>query len=227
VYLNNELLGFSKDSRLPCEFDCTNAMLQEGENELYVVVIRWSDGSFVEDQDHWWMAGIHRSVELVRRPVGAKIMDYRVQADADGHLGIVVDLKECGVSNRRVVAKLYSDEQLSPDGEWKVGDEIWTGEGAGEETNCLVCGTVDTPKLWSAEEPNLYTLTLSLMEPGGLVTQVESCRVGFRTVEIEHGMVLVNGKRITVCGVNRHEHDPDHGKVVSVKRMQQDIELLK
>jgi beta-galactosidase len=227
VYLNHELLGFSKDSRLPCEFDCSNAMLQEGENELYVVVIRWSDGSYVEDQDHWWMAGIYRSVELVRRPVGADILDYRVQADADGHLGIVVDLKESGVTNRRVVAKLYSDEQLLPDGEWKVGDEVWTGEGTGGGTHCLVCGTVDTPKLWSAEEPNLYTLTLSLVGPGGRVTQVESCRVGFRTVDIEHGVVLVNGKRITVCGVNRHEHDPDHGKVVSVKRMQQDIEVMK
>jgi beta-galactosidase len=227
VYLNHELLGFSKDSRLACEFDCTNAMLKEGENELHVVAIRWSDGSYVEDQDHWWMAGIHRSVELVRRPVGADILDYRVQADSDGHLGIVVDLKESSVSNRRVVATLYCDAQLSPDGEWKSGDEVWTGEEVGEGTHCLVCGKVATPKLWSAELPNLYTLTLSLVDPGGRVTQVESCRVGFRTVDIQHGVVLINGKRITVCGVNRHEHDPDHGKVVSVKRMQQDIEVMK
>jgi beta-galactosidase len=174
-----------------------------------------------------WLEFIVLYCRIVRRPVGADILDYRVQADADGHLGIVVDLKDSGVTNRRVVAKLYSDEQLSPDGEWKVGDEVWMGEGTGEGTHCLVCGTVDTPKLWSAEVPNLYTLTLSLVGPGGRVTQVESCRVGFRTVDIEHGVVLVNGKRITVCGVNRHEHDPDHGKVVSVKRMQQDIEVMK
>ena len=96
AYVNHELVGFSKDSRLPCEFDITKALLrqEEGPNELHLVVIRWSDGSYVEDQDHWWMAGIHRSVEIVRRPVGADIMDYRVQADADGHLGIVVDLRD-------------------------------------------------------------------------------------------------------------------------------------
>jgi hypothetical protein len=92
------------------------------------------------------------TVELVRRPVGTDILDYRVQANADGNLGIVMDLKESLVCliKEWLVAKLYSDEQLSPDGEWKVEDEVWTGEGGGGVTHCLVCGTVDTTKLWSA-----------------------------------------------------------------------------
>lgn len=232
VYVNHELVGFSKDSRLPCEFDVTKALLlreQGRPHELHIVVIRWSDGSYVEDQDHWWMAGIHRSVELVRRPIGADLIDYRVQADADGHLGISVDVRESeSLSSRKVVAKLYSDEQLTADGDWRQGGQVWTGEAAVEGPHCLITGTVSpTPKLWSAEEPNLYTLTVSLVNSDEVVTQVESCRVGFRTVEIQHGTVLVNGKRITICGLNRHEHDPDDGKCVRVDRMIQDIKLMK
>lgn len=230
AYINHELIGFSKDSRLPCEFDCTNALSlrEEGPNELYIVVIRWSDGSYVEDQDHWWMAGIHRSVELVRRPHGANIMDYRVQADADGHLGISIDVRGPD-SNQKVVAKLYADEQLTSDGDWRKGREVWKSEEAVKGSHCLITGSVSpAPRLWSAEEPNLYTLTLSLVNSDQKVTsQVESCRVGFRTVEIQQGVVLVNGRRIFVCGLNRHEHDPDHGKVVRVDRMKQDIELMK
>ncbi len=229
VYINHELVGFSKDSRLPCEFNVTNALRLERPNQVHIVVIRWSDGSYVEDQDHWWMAGIHRSVELVRRPAGADIIDYRVQADADGHLGIAVDLRKTTFSNQKVVAKLYSDEQLDRDGDWKKGRIVWTNEKVVDDhRHCLISETVEpAPKLWSAEEPNLYTLTLVLMDSNQKVTQVESCRVGFRTVDIHDGVVRVNGKRVTICGLNRHEHDPDHGKVVRVDRMKQDIELMK
>ena len=112
--------------------------------------------------------------------------------------------------------------------------EIGTGDGKyglvkklRKNRHCLITGNVPSVKLWSAEEPNLYTLTVSLIDVEQIVTQVESCRVGFRSVEIQQGVVLVNGKRITICGLNRHEHDPDDGKVVRVDRMKQDIELMK
>ena len=87
-------------------------------------------------------------------------------------------------------------------------------------------------KLWTAETPNLYTLVLEQSQSDGddqaaVITQVESCRVGFRTIDIKNGVLQVNGKRIMVCGINRHEHDPDHGKVVSLERMKQDITILK
>lgn len=242
VFLNQQLLGFSKDSRLPGEFDCTEELNDDKENTLHVVVIRWSDGSYVEDQDHWWLAGIHRSVELVRRPPGADISDYRVQADANGHLHIVVDVEPNNLSakmpnrKRAVVARLYSDEQTTPDGDWKEGEEIWNFSATvdPETQQCLISDFVTpTPKEWSAELPHLYTLTLTLIEykdqddNQGTIRQVESCRVGFRTVEIKDGILWVNGQRITICGINRHEHDPDQGKVVNVARMKQDIELLK
>ena len=232
VFLNHQQIGFTKDSRLPAEFDVTPA-LQDKDNTLHLVVIRWSDGSFVEDQDHWWMAGVHRSVELIRRPRGVDITDFHVHADASGRLKVLVDTRQAfpatANSRRAIVARLYDDLQLSPDGkDWKKGSEIWTGtQTVPEDGPCILGGTISPlPKLWTAETPNLYTLTLALMD-GDKELQVESCRVGFRTVEIVDGLVLVNGKKITVCGVNRHEHDPDNGKVVSHASMKLDIEILK
>jgi hypothetical protein len=230
VYLNGQLIGFSKDSKLPCEFDITDTV-QHDANVLQVVVIRWSDGSYVEDQDQWWMAGIHRSVELIRRPAGADILDYQVQADASGNITCSVDCRTTFpvAGERQIVLELYEDEQLTVDGEWKEGPCIWKAvRTIDAQVQCNVSDMVDASKVrtWTAETPNLYTLTVSLLVDDK-VQQVESCRVGFRTVEIKKGMVMVNGRRITVCGMNRHEHDPDHGKVVSLERMKQDICILK
>ena len=221
VFVNGNFIGFSKDSRLPCEFEVPD--LQE-DNLLQVVVMRWSDGSYVEDQDHWWMAGIHRSVELIRRPATANLMNYHVQADANGHLGIAAWCRAC--ENAKLRFQLWDDIQTNADGAYTAGACLWEMQLNARE-RVSVSAQLDDVKLWSAELPHLYTLTVSYELADGEVTQVESCRVGFRTVDIQNGQVLVNGVAITVCGMNRHEHDPDHGKVVSLDRMKQDIVLLK
>jgi beta-galactosidase/beta-glucuronidase len=195
--------------------------------------------------------GIHRSVELIRRPLGADIIDYQVQADASGHITCHIECRRPIVvirrsQQQRIVVRLYDDEQLTADGDvWKEGKCIWTAshmlEAEHGDNNFLVSVNVSGDiggadlRLWSAETPHLYTLTVSLettatdtsAETTRTVQQAESCRVGFRTIDIHDGTVHVNGKRITVCGMNRHEHDPDHGKVVSLERMKQDICLLK
>ena len=227
VYLNKLLVGFSKDSRLPFELDISAALRYDDTNVLEVVVIRWSDGSYVEDQDHWWMAGIHRSVELIQKPMTMAITDFRVQADDDGLLEVVIDCKTG--SKGKVVMTLYQDEQVSPDGGMVEGPMVWTTTAmVTDEGKCEIAETIHPrPKLWSAELPNLYTLVLEYVLESGEVSQVESCRIGFRSVEIQNGQVLVNDKRITVCGINRHEHDPKEGKVVSLARMKQDIEICK
>jgi len=244
VQLNDQFIGFSKDSRLPGEFDVTPALRPTG-NTLQVVVLRWSDGSYVEDQDQWWMAGIHRSVELVRRPAAADILDYAVQADASGHISINVDCRrnndnERRRQQRRVKVELYDDDQIDADGDaWRKGQCVWSASHELKADNkgfsvlsCNLSGDLPTARLWTAETPNLYTLVVTLEVAGEkgaavTVTQAESCRVGFRSVDIHDGAVHVNGKRITVCGMNRHEHDPDRGKVLSLERMKQDICLLK
>lgn len=148
---------------------------------------------------------------------------------------------------RKIVVRLYNDEQLTADGDvWRQGQCLWTAshelvDGSEKNKRRMVGVTLSGDingadlHLWSAETPHLHTLTITLEaaaaavdgETPWLVQQSESCRVGFRTIDILDGIVHVNGQRITVCGINRHEHDPDHGKVVSLERMKQDVCLLK
>jgi len=221
VYLNGKFVGFSKDSRLPAEFIIRPAV----HNALVIVVARWSDGSYVEDQDDWWMAGLHRSVDVCQRPA-VRILDYLVQADANGHLQVKV--RTFG-ANGNLTLQLYNDEQVSVLGkDWKKGTCLMELHET-TTTNLVTTFSADLdPSLlqtWTAETPHLYTLVLSLTK--GKSTHCESCRVGFRTLDIANGAVHVNGRPITVAGINRHEHDPDHGKVARWERMVQDICLLK
>ena len=231
LVLNGMKIGMSKDSRLPCEFDVTSALRQKN-NTLFLAVIRWSDGSYLEDQDHWWMAGIHRSVELIKRSISADILDYQVQADASGTLSASVDCRpqNSNSKERDVIFRLYEDIQLDFKGNFTRGSCILNQTIPVDESRNIACVTAnfDSSKLnlWTAETPNLYTLTIAICKDGKTM-QVESCRVGFRTVQIQNGCLEVNGKRITICGINHHDFDPDGGKVVSLDRMRQDITLLK
>lgn len=228
IFLNNKEVGYSQDSRLPASFDITPYVKQQM-NVLHVVVCRWSDGSYLEDQDHWWMAGIHRPVEITRRTRGADVLDFRVQGDMDGHLAVCADLRR-SVERRKIQLSLYNDKQLGGLGGCKTGDLVWTHSDIvdGEHIEYKAHGFVSQPNLWSAEFPNLYTLVLTLFDSYGTqILQVESCRIGFRSIDIKNGIFVLNDRPITICGVNRHEHDPDNGKVVSIESMQKDIMLAK
>ena len=301
VYWNGEMIGFCKDSRLPSEFSIpqhhfmdhvdepTSATMNRNQHVLHLVVARWSDGTYLEDQDHWWMAGIHRSVELVRRPNNADILDYKIdRASHHGELKVQVktrNRKEYITQRPRrfVTLWLFEDDQVVPTkfascdsstctdydessnetpSVWNPSrSEIWAdtksipGNMDVTEQTTTLCfqTTIVNPRCWTAETPNLYTLVIEQHEDAadeGLsaeeqqpneigsgtkfsktrkrTTQVESCRVGFRTVGItKKGILHVNEKRVTICGINRHEHDPDYGKVVSLDRMKQDIVVLK
>lgn len=229
VYLNHKFVGFSKDSRLPAEFDVSQALERSG-NILEIVVMRWSDGSYVEDQDDWWMAGIQRSVELIRRNAGADMLDFQIQADAGGHISCAVDV-QASKTPRKLQLKLYDDIQTSGDGDHTRGTCVLSHTMELRENRDQVTLAADMNpeklQLWTAETPNLYTLTISLLDQDAKVLQTESTRIGFRTINIHDGAVHINGQPITVCGVNHHDHDPDTGKFVSIDRMKQDICLLK
>jgi len=168
------------------------------------------------------MAGIHRPVELVLRPPHADILDYRVEAAADGSLSVQVHCREAGyhaggASKRQVVARLYADQADVHGDDFRPGECLWTRTTAvaTDEHGCSACLSdkvlVDgrPPLQWTAETPNLYTLTLSLVvyDRAGVATtrQIESCRVGFRTVSIKNGRVLINSRAITVCGMVRRD----------------------
>jgi len=246
LWANGRRAGYSQDSRTPAEFDLTD-YLQPGTNHLAVEVYRWSDGSYLEDQDKWRMSGIFRPVYLYSTG-DARIRDFAVRTELDsncrdGTLQIKPDLAAYAsrsLTNWTVRAQLYdADSQpvftnelshdaveiLNPNYNAKILDERMPQRG--EPKFAWLEGKVANPMKWTAETPNLYTLVLRLCDADGKVVEADSCRVGFRKIEIRAGRFLVNGQPIRLRGVNRHEIDPDTGQSLSMERMVQDITLMK
>ncbi|TEU10442.1 MAG: DUF4981 domain-containing protein [Anaerolineales bacterium] len=230
LWVNGREVGYSQGSRLPAEFNVTQHV-QPGANMLAVKVYRWSDGSYLEDQDHWRLSGIYRDVYLYAAP-HVSVRDYWVRTELDDdycHATLRVRAKIGNFCPQRIEG--YSLEATALDSQ---GIAVWSEtltadvavEGKGELTLELV-RDVPNPKKWSAEEPNLYLLLLVLKDASGQVIQVERCKFGFRRVELHSGQLLVNGMPVSIKGVNRHDHHPDRGKAVTVESMIQDIRLMK
>jgi beta-galactosidase/evolved beta-galactosidase subunit alpha len=198
VWVNGQEVGFSKGSRLPAEFDIT-PIVRPGQNTLAVRVVQWSDGSYMEDQDMWWLSGIFRDVYLLARP-DTHVADLHVHAPADGKLKVNTTLAG-KTDGCRVTTKLL------------------------DHTGRVVKPL--PPRLWSAEDPYLYTLLVTLKDAAGNVLEVVPQRVGFRTIEIKGDRFLVNNVGIKLKGVNRHESHPDLGSAVPVEAMIHDIVLMK
>jgi len=229
VWLNGQMLGFSKDSRLPAEFDITD-FVQLGENLVALRIFRWSDGSYVEDQDFWRLSGIFRDVTLWSAPT-LHIRDFAVVTELDDdYTNATLHLRAHVRNYTGVVAAGQVEAQLLDPSGQPLFDEplaaIVSVEKDGETTVTL-SAPISNPAKWSAEHPTLYTLLLSLHDETGALVEVESCRVGFRSVEIRGGLLLVNGVRVLIKGVNRHEHDPETGHTVSEALMIEDIRLMK
>ncbi len=203
VWVNGKYVGYSEDSKIAAEFDITK-YVKKGKNLIAMQVMRWCDGSYLEDQDFWRFTGIAREVYLYARPK-AHLVDYVIRQDYAGRKGLLeVDIK---------AGKGLKVEATLEDAEGKV-----VGSGLTQ--------TVDNAKAWSAETPYLYTLLLKVKK-GENVVEVVKQRVGFRHIEIKGGQLLVNGQPILIKGVDRHELDPDGGYVMSVDRMRQDISIMK
>lgn len=230
VWVNGDLVGFSQDSFTPAEFDIT-PYLVEGENKLAVEVYRWSDASWLEDQDFWRLSGIFRDVYLYATPV-AHMADFKVLTDLDEaceHAELRIQVKVTnydglGVGTHRVEAVLYDSEQKPL---WNAPLSATVDLNGKLKQDVELSVKVESPALWSAEKPNLYTLVLSLKDEGGALLETESCKVGFRKFEIHDGLMKINGERIVFKGVNRHEFDTDRGRSVDNDSMLADILLMK
>jgi len=239
VWVNGKFLGYGEDACLPSEFNVT-PYLVKGENIVSVQVIRWSDASYLEDQDHWRLSGIQREVFLMAEPK-LRIADIHVQARLDkqyqdGILSIRPRLDNyTGDTARNLVlkAQLYDNMNqpvLAEPLRMKAADII--NESFPRLDNPkfgLLETTVKNPLKWSDEEPNLYTLVLSLEGPDGTVAEAKSCKVGFRSVEFRDGdsKLLINGKLTYLYGVNRHDHHPVKGKALSREDIRRDVLQIK
>ncbi|MCK4879549.1 MAG: DUF4981 domain-containing protein [Bacteroidales bacterium] len=228
LWVNGEKVGYSQGSKTPAEFNITS-YLREGENQVAVEVYRWSDGSWLECQDFWRISGIEREVYLEARP-DIHIHDYFCRAGLTndfltGILDIEVEVRAVG---GKIKGSYTIDASLLP----SVGEKVWAKVLSLEQVDkgvlkAAFSDLVDDVQKWSAETPDLYTLVLALKDGDGNILEHLSSRVGFRTSEIKYGKLLVNGKAITLKGVNRHEHDEFEGHVVSEEMMLKDIELMK
>ncbi|MBC7186416.1 MAG: DUF4981 domain-containing protein [Calditrichaeota bacterium] len=232
LWVNGVLVGYSQDSRTPAEFNITG-FLKPGENLLAVEVYRWSDGSYLEDQDFWRLSGIFRDVYLVARPM-VYVRDFfvRTELDAayrDATLRVTAKVRNngpAGVKKPTLEAVLLDGiEPGAPVLAKMTASTPYLESGA--ESTMLLRAELANPRKWSAEKPHLYTLVLTLKDAEGQVLEVIPSRVGFRSVEIKGGQLLVNGKPIYIKGVNRHEHDPDTGHYVTFESMVRDILLMK
>ena len=204
VWVNGKYVGYSEDSKVAAEFNITK-YLKSGKNLIAMQIMRWCDGSYLEDQDFWRFTGIAREVYLYSTPK-VRIQDFFITQDYQDGKGILgVDAKIVG-GKAQLESKLY-------DAEGKL-----VAEG--------LQATVDNAKAWTAETPYLYVLELQLKK-GDNVLQTIRKKIGFRNITIKGGQLLVNGQPILIKGADRHELDPDGGYIVSVDRMIQDIKIMK
>jgi len=227
VWVNGKQVGYSQGSMAPAEFNITD-YVHPGKNLIAVQVFRWSDGSYLEDQDTWRLSGIYRDVYLMHTP-DLHIRHFKAVAGLtedfkNGTIDITVHIHNYGdsASYSSCTAELYdSRNQLIKTIQFP-GVEVDGKSEISQNQKITIPGV----KSWSAETPNLYSLVLSISKNEDTFEYI-STRIGFRRVEIKNGQMLVNGKPVILKGVNRHEHDPVKGRTVDKELMIKDIKLMK
>ncbi|MFT5217154.1 MAG: beta-galactosidase [Glaciecola sp.] len=226
VWLNGEYIGYSQGSKLPAEFNITKAA-KTGKNTIAIQIFRWTDGSYLECQDFWRISGIERDVFIYARPK-IRIKDFEVTSTLDkgyenGLLNIDIDLKNHNPKNNKleVSYKLLDGNTVISIGENKVQINKF------QEASTSFKTTIPNVKPWNAEHPNLFTLVLETKDSKGKTIEISRTKIGFRSIEIKNGLLLVNGQRITIKGVNTQETDPETGHVMSEEMIMKDIKLWK
>ena len=233
VWVNGQPVGYAEDSKLPSTF-CITPYLTEGVNSLSVQVMRFASSSYLEDQDYWYLDGIYRSVELIAKPA-RRIEDMKFTADFDpvcGGATVDADVRVTrfdGYANWGVKLELFDDTGKS------VASALAApNPSAGFRNDVLPnAGTarlhlkLDKARPWNPESPALYTAVVTLLDEFGAEIDFESSRIGFKRVEIRNGIVLLNGARLIIKGVNRHEHEAYHGRSVPRDFMVREILRMK
>ena len=242
AYVNGRAVGLSKGSRLPAAFDVTDA-LRPGVNIVAAAVVRWSDASWIEDQDQWWHAGLTRGVTLTATDDGW-LHDVAATATLDDDLatGVLRARAEVGFRGAppagwRVDFRLETLEGRAlhraalggPVPRFEHGPPLREFVSAMQFAGPFVEATLRVPRVraWSSESPALYRLVALLKDAEGRVREATALRVGFRRVEIRGGELLLNGKAVLIRGMNRHEHDPRTGRTLDPAAIRRDLALMK
>jgi beta-galactosidase len=225
VWVNGKKIGYNEDSKTPATFNITN-FVQKGKNTVAVQVLRWSDGSYLEDQDFWRISGIERDV-FIYAVNKVTIRDFRVVSDLENeykdglfNLSLQIDNNSKVDSKNNVSIKLL-------DGEKEIFSDTKNTLAKAGSTTLNFNTKLPNVKTWNAETPNLYTLLIELKDNNGKVTEATSIKVGFRNVAIKNNQFLVNGKPVLIKGVNIHDHSETEGHVISEELTLKDLELMK
>ncbi|MET8078639.1 glycoside hydrolase family 2 TIM barrel-domain containing protein [Streptomyces sp. NPDC005303] len=230
VWINGELVGYHEDSYTPAEYDIT-PHLKPGTNQIAVEVYRYSDGDWLEDQDMIRLSGIFRSVHLYSTPA-VHLRDFKLDTPlgddyTSAQLSVTASVRDYGGGNQ---GRYTVETQLYDSG----GHPVWSRPlqqavalDAGDETTVQAAKAVPAPKLWSAEQPNLYTAVLRLRDPAGKVIETLSHRVGLREFALKDGLMRINGKPVSFRGTNRHEMHPDRGTALTRADLVKDITIIK
>ncbi len=221
-WLNGELVGYSEDSRLPAHFNISK-YLKSGKNRLALKVFRYSDGSYMEDQDYWKYSGIERSVYVYARPK-VRVKDFKLTAGLDKAF-LNGELKTDIIMNQAQDGGKLRVKILNPEGK-EIISKTKVFQNA-QDTLFRLNKIVESVLPWTAETPSLYTLVVTTSDKQGRTLESFAHPFGFRTVEMKNGMIQINGVPVLFKGVNRHEHVPDKGRSISVESMVKDIELMK
>lgn len=235
VWVNGQKVGYSEDSRLPAEFNIT-PYLHAGENTLAVQVMRYCSGTYLEDQDYWQMSGIQRDVYLYAKPT-AHLRDYTVRTTfdetyCDATLYVAAYISEVEKLDSYTIEMMLYDAEGHPIFPAPLAMQVQPHtrmytRGLEEKACARFITLVEKPRQWSAEIPYLYTVVLVLKDAAGNAIDFESSKIGFRQLEICHRQALINGKRLVVRGVDRHEHHPERGRAVTEEDMRADIFQMK
>jgi beta-galactosidase len=228
LWCNGQWVGYSQDSRLPSEFDL-QPFLTAGKNRIAVMVIRWSDGSYLEDQDMWWLSGIFRDVVLLTKPQ-QQIRDVFVTPNLDAcYRDATLAIKTAinAPNNYNVSVQVFDGDTAITEPHTQSTNNKRVDEKGGWHDVIFHSIAIENPRKWTAETPSLYRCVISLQDEQGKTVDVEGYDIGFRKVEIIDGQLCVNGKPLLIRGVNRHEHHPEIGHVVTESDMIADIKLMK
>lgn len=230
LYVNGKFVGVGKDSKLASEFDITD-YVSAGKNQIAMEVRRWTDGSFLEAQDMWRLSGITRDCYVYARP---KVHLYDIDAKTglsngytDGKLDLLVQIwneTDENKGNYQLETAIFNDKNQKI---WQETKSITQIQRKNSKTELYFSANLPLVKQWSAEIPNLYRLEVLLRDDKNQISEAVSMHIGFRSIEIKGSDLLVNGKRIFIKGVNRHDTDPVTGQVISRESMEKDILLMK
>lgn len=229
LWVNGKKVGYSQGSKTPAEWNITNYLVP-GENTLAVEVYRWSDGSYLECQDFWRISGIERDVYLHSAPK-VRIRDFFADASLDDAFTSGILRLDIDVANHMPSLKAGSHsvryKLLDSEGQTVLSDMAPVHVNRKQGQQIAFSSAVGSPRLWSAETPYLYTLLIELLDGAGNTLQAVTCRTGFRRVEIKDGVFYINGAAVLIKGVNRHEHNPFTGHVISRSQMIKEVALMK